>query len=180
MENAQSSGGAARIVGLPGSGAWALLARSLLSGKNVPGFSIAAFDGPLVIVRSEQEALEDIADACGALESVLGGEIEVAFFGEDVQARTSALEKVRAGARLILALPEALAGPWPSKDEFKGLTLTFRVGKTFPRSAALEGFAKAGYRRVDFVESPGEYAARGAVLDFYSFEPMRAVRVFYS
>ena len=50
-----------RIIGLPGSGAWALLARHLLSGRPVPSFLLPEFVGPLVFICKDQSDLEDIA-----------------------------------------------------------------------------------------------------------------------
>src|SRR6185312_4845996 len=48
-----------------------------------------------------------------------------------------------------------------------------------PRDSAIEALAAAGYQRVDFVESPGEFAVRGAILDFHALEPAIAYRVLY-
>ena len=44
---------------------------------------------------------------------------------------------------------------------------------------AADALAAAGYQRVEFVESPGEFAVRGAVLDFHALEPAVAYRVLY-
>lgn len=170
-----------RIIGLPGSGAWAFLARCLLAKKTVPGFSLPAFSGPLVLVRAAQNDIEDVSDAVNALEPLFSDSPQLtALFGEDPQARLASLERLRSGARLVLATPEAMGRPTFSPNHFNERTLTFSIKSHQPRAQTLSLLEAAGYRRVDFVESPGEYAVRGAVLDFFGLEPLSAVRVLYN
>ncbi|OGR86056.1 MAG: transcription-repair coupling factor [Elusimicrobia bacterium RIFCSPHIGHO2_02_FULL_57_9] len=169
-----------RITGVPGAGAWAWLARSLLNERPVPGFDLGVVEGPLVLVCRDQGELEDIADAYGALAPLFDGKQEpAACFGEDAQAIFASLEQLRTGARLVLATPEALERGLPQPGEFSADTLYFKVGAVLKRAEALEHLLRVGYRRVDFVESPGEFAVRGAVLDFFGLEPMKAVRVLF-
>jgi transcription-repair coupling factor (superfamily II helicase) len=169
----------ARVSGLPNSAAWALLARALLHERPVPGVSLPALKGPLVFVRADQAALEDAADAFTALEPIFGALPKPALFGEDAQDRLAALERLSSGSRLALATPETLATPAHSPAEYKSRGLTFTSGHRLPRGEALSALEKLGYRRVDFVESPGEYAVRGAVLDLFALEPLTAVRALY-
>ena len=155
------------------------LARCLLT----PGgfsFSWPGFSGRLLLVLKETSDLEDVADAVAALAPLFGNQkLPVAIFGDDERTRLASLELVHRGASLALATPEALKMAAPSPDEFAGLAVEFTNGLHLPRSQAMERLLRAGYRRVDFVEMPGEFAARGAVLDFYGLEPPRAVRVLY-
>lgn len=167
-----------RIVGAPGSGARALLARRLLAGKGPAG--VASPSGPLVLVLPDADAVEDAADAFKALASLSGNETPpVALFEDDARQRLASLELLRGGARLALATPEGLQAPAPGRADFAGRTVRFRSGDRSPRDSALAALAAAGYQRVDFVESPGEYAVRGAVLDFHALEPAVAYRVLY-
>ncbi|MBI3552949.1 MAG: transcription-repair coupling factor [Elusimicrobia bacterium] len=171
---------APRLVGLPGSGAWALLARCLLHGREVPGLPAPAFKGPLVLVVKEQEELEDVSDAFAALAPLFGDEAQpAALFGEDARVRLSSLELLRGGARLAVVLPQALAQAVPSREEFSGGVVSFSIGLKLKREAAIERLISSGYQRVDFVESPGEFAVRGAVLDFFGLEPLQVVRVLF-
>ncbi|MDD5628429.1 MAG: CarD family transcriptional regulator [Elusimicrobia bacterium] len=167
-------------LSLPGSGAWAYLARCLLTPRPERPFSWAGFSGRLLLVRRENADLEDAADAVSALAPLFAeAPLRPAVFGDDPRLRLSSLELLRLGARLALATPEALSAPAPTPAELSGLGVEFRVGERIPRSRAVEGLLRAGYRKVDFVESPGEFAERGAVLDFYGLEPMAAVRVLF-
>jgi len=168
----------ARVVGVPGSGALALLARRVLSGAAPAG--LPAPRGPLVLVLPDADAVEDAADAVRALAPLDGGRAPAAaILADDARERLASLELLRSGARLALATPEGLAAPAPSPADFSARVVRLRAGDLSPRDAAAAALAAAGYQRVDFVESPGEYAVRGAVLDFHALEPAVAYRVLY-
>jgi transcription-repair coupling factor (superfamily II helicase) len=169
-----------RIVGLPGAGAWGLLARCILHGREVPGFTPPSFKGPLVLVVKDQEELEDAADAFAALAPLFDGKaVPAALFGEDARARQSSLELLRSGARLAVALPDVLGELVPSREAFSRSVVALQLGLKVKRDALIERLSAIGYQRVDFVESPGEFAVRGAVLDFFGLEPLQAVRVLF-
>jgi transcription-repair coupling factor (superfamily II helicase) len=168
----------ARVVGVPGSGALALFARRVLGGAGPAG--LAAPRGPLVLVLPDADAVEDAADALAALAPLDDARAYVAAeFADDPRERLASLEQLRAGARVALATPEGLAAPAPRRDDFAARVVRLRAGDRSPRDAAAAALAAAGYQRVDFVESPGEYAVRGAVLDFHALEPAVAYRVLY-
>jgi transcription-repair coupling factor (superfamily II helicase) len=172
------------VSGVPNSGAWAYLAHSLFSGKGPDPLRAAFSPGKktrLVLVREGEEALEDVLDALAALSELFEHEAfgPVPFFGDDPQTRLASFERLHAGARLILATEASLGLSASGKDEYAERRLTIRPGTDTPRKSLLERLDKLGYQRADFVESPGEYAARGAVVDFYPFEPARPLRVLY-
>jgi transcription-repair coupling factor (superfamily II helicase) len=167
-----------RVVGAPGSGALALLARRILSGAEPAG--VAAPKGPLVVVLPDADALEDVADAARALSPLLGAAAPAAaIFEDDARERLASLELLRAGARLVFATPEGLSAAAPGRADFSARVVRLRSGDHSPRDSTADALAAAGYQRVDFVESPGEYAVRGAVLDFHALEPAVAYRVLY-
>jgi transcription-repair coupling factor (superfamily II helicase) len=167
-----------KVVGAPGSGARALLARRLLAGKSPAG--LTAPKGPLVFILPDADAVEDMADAVKALNPLFDGKNEpVAVFADDARERLASLELLRTGVRLALATSEGLQAPAPGRADFTARTVRFRAGDRSPRDSAIEALAAAGYQRVDFVESPGEYAVRGAILDFHALEPAVAYRVLY-
>jgi len=168
------------IGGLCGCGAWAYLARCLLTPRGELPFRWEGFPGRLLLVRRENSDLEDVAEAGVALAPLFGGEpMPAALFGDDSRTRLSALELLRGGARLAVAAPEALRRPAPAAAALADLAVEFGAGARLPRTRAVERLTRAGYRKVDFVETPGEFAVRGAVLDFYGLEPMQAVRILY-
>jgi transcription-repair coupling factor (superfamily II helicase) len=139
-----------------------------------------------VLVRGTQEALEDTADAFRALAPVFAGQGRAdralegpALFGDDPLEHLASAARLKAGARLVLATGEGLQAPLPGASEFSGASVAFHQGAGGKRGLAVDRLISAGYRRVEFVESPGEFAVRGAVLDFYGVEPAAAVRVLY-
>ncbi|MDD5303262.1 MAG: CarD family transcriptional regulator [Elusimicrobia bacterium] len=167
-----------KIVGAPGSGARAFLARRIIQGE--PPAGVEAPKGPLVLVLPDADAVEDVSDAVKALAPLFGGKTEtVAAFGDDARERLASLELLRTGARLVLATPEGLNAPAPGRADFSARTVRFRAGDLSPRDSAIDALVAAGYQRVEFVESPGEFAVRGAVLDFHALEPAVAYRILY-
>jgi transcription-repair coupling factor (superfamily II helicase) len=167
-----------RVVGAPGSGARAFLARRILSGLSPAG--LEAPKGPLVLVVADADAAEDVADAVKALAPLFEGRAEIpAVFADDARERLASLELLRSGARLAIATPEGLGAAAPARLDFSARTVRFRAGDLSPRDSAVAALVAAGYQRVDFAESPGEFAVRGAVLDFHALEPAAAYRVLY-
>ncbi|OIO06830.1 MAG: transcription-repair coupling factor [Elusimicrobia bacterium CG1_02_63_36] len=172
------------LSGVPNPGAWAYLALSTLAGRGPRSLQAPFADERrtrLVLVRESEEALEDVADAIAALaelfEDAVGG--SAALFGDDPQTRLASFERLHAGARLVLATESSLLSAAPEKEEYARSRLVLRPGTATPRAALLESLDRLGYQRADFVESPGEYAARGAVVDFYPFEPARPLRALF-
>ncbi|MBI4347105.1 MAG: transcription-repair coupling factor [Elusimicrobia bacterium] len=167
--------------GLPGPGAWAYAARQLLSRLSTPGTGPSVdLRPPVVLVRREDEDLEDLADAFEALAPLFGGErLAVAVLGDDAQVRLGSLERLAAGAPLVLATPEGLDAPAPAPGQWKDRRLSLRPSDRPGRQTVLDRLEALGYQRVEFVESPGECAARGAVVDVFGLEPLRAVRVLF-
>ncbi|TBR21076.1 DEAD/DEAH box helicase, partial [bacterium] len=88
-------------------------------------------------------------------------------------------ERLHAGAPLVFATPAGLAVPAPSAADYARERVTVRLRQGPKRQTLLDRLASLGYARADFVESPGEFAARGSVVDFHALEPSRAVRVLY-
>ncbi len=173
------------ISGVPNSGAWAILALGLLE-RDHAEFSWAAKVSPrkatpLIVVREKEEDLEDLVDALKAFGRVHSlPELEnPAFFGADVQTRLASRERLHRGADIVFATADSLEVPLAARDDFSKSRLVLRPGAAIARKDLLHRLTALGYRRGDFVESPGEYAVRGAVVDFFPMEPMRAVRALY-
>ncbi|MBI3299818.1 MAG: transcription-repair coupling factor [Elusimicrobia bacterium] len=173
------------LRGVPNAAAWGRLAMALLEPAGPPGPLKAALGIapalPIVVVRSSEEDLEDAADAARALGLVFpeAGEAAAAVFGEDPAGRLAARERLHAGARLVFATPAGLGAPAAGVGEYAAERLVVRAGGGLKRQLLLDRLTGLGYQRVDFVESPGEFAARGAVVDFHTLEPALAVRALY-
>lgn len=176
-------------AGVSGPGAWAYLGLKKLSENSGPlsssdrgGTSSPMLGRPIIYVRATEEALEDIADSLVAL-SVLFPKIILsppAIFGSDERERWASLERLRAGARVVLATPEGLQAGAPLLKSFSDRHLSLRMGDSRDLSAFLATLSDWGYQRADFVEGAGEFASRGAVVDFFQLEPLRAVRLLFN
>ena len=98
----------------------------------------------------------------------------VSLFPETDTGRLAALYQLLtapAGARLTCAYYDALSAPLPEPGEFLNRTFTVKHGDTLRRQELLDKLEAAGYTREEYAETPGQYAARGSVVDVFS--PLR-------
>ena len=75
---------------------------------------------------------------------------------------------------------ELLSAPLPDPAELKARTHILHRGDTLPRQALLDTLEQAGYTRDDYAETPGQYAARGSVVDIFCVGQEQPVRVYFS
>src|ERR1700687_2473379 len=92
--------------------------------------------------------------------------------------RATALWKIATGRAAIVVSPlTATTILLRSADYYADLARVLRRGETFDLEKLLEHLNTVGYSATDVVEMPGQYAARGGILDVYSPEADRPVRV---
>jgi transcription-repair coupling factor (superfamily II helicase) len=97
----------------------------------------------------------------------------------DVQEqRAAALWKLVTGAVSILIAPvEAAALKLFDRDYYAGLAVTLKRGEEVDVESLTAHLASVGYTQMDLVEMPGQFTRRGGILDVYSPESDRPVRV---
>ena len=97
----------------------------------------------------------------------------------DVQEqRAAALWKLATGAVSILIAPvEAAALKLFDRDYYAGLAVTLRRGEEVDVEVLTGHLATVGYTQMDLVEMPGQFTRRGGILDVYSPEADRPVRI---
>lgn len=97
----------------------------------------------------------------------------------DVQEqRAAALWKLVSGtARILIAPVEAAAMRLFDAKYYEGLSMTVRRGEEMDPELLGEHLANVGYTRTDLVEMPGQFTRRGGILDVYSPEHDRPVRI---
>ena len=97
----------------------------------------------------------------------------------DVQEqRASALWKLATGAVSILIAPvEATALKLFDRDYYAGLAVTLKRGEEVDVEVLTGHLASVGYTQMDLVEMPGQFTRRGGILDVYSPEADRPVRI---
>ncbi|MDE6771952.1 MAG: transcription-repair coupling factor, partial [Muribaculaceae bacterium] len=69
----------------------------------------------------------------------------------------------------VVTCPEALAEKVPSKKDLSDRTLTLSSGKKSDMGAVRIRLRELGFKEVDYVYEPGQFAVRGSILDVYSF-----------
>jgi transcription-repair coupling factor (superfamily II helicase) len=92
--------------------------------------------------------------------------------------RATALWKVATGAASIVVAPIAATTiRLASTEYYTDLARTIRRGEVFDTETLLQHLNTVGYDSADVVEMPGQYALRGGILDVYSPEADRPVRI---
>lgn len=94
-----------------------------------------------------------------------------------VSARLRTLRQLQDGVRGIVLVPiNTLMQRLPPVDYIAGRVMTLKTGERLNREAFRESLSRAGYRAVETVYEPGEYAMRGALIDLFAMgmdEPIR-------
>ncbi len=92
--------------------------------------------------------------------------------------RAVALWKISTGASSIIVSPVASAAlRLRSPEYYADLARIVKRGETFDHEMLLAHLNTVGYTTTDVVEMPGEYALRGGILDVYSPEADRPLRI---
>src|SRR3984885_3445652 len=97
----------------------------------------------------------------------------------DVQEqRAAALYKLATGAVSILIAPvESAALRLFHRDYYASLAVTIRRGEEIDVEVLTGHLASVGYTQMDLVEMPGQFTRRGGILDVYSPEADRPIRI---
>jgi transcription-repair coupling factor (superfamily II helicase) len=149
---------------------------------------------PLVVVVSDNRAAEDLIPVLAAFHELSGGTDPGSIVGlpardvlpfqnlsshpEIQEERAAALWKIATGAVSIVVSPvAATALRLRSAEYYAELARVVRRNDTLDTEALLGHLTTVGYSSTDVVEMPGEYALRGGILDVYSPEADRPVRI---
>src|SRR5271163_131894 len=149
---------------------------------------------PLIFVVNDNRAVEDFVPVLHGfceLTGACGTESVISLPARDVlpfqnlsphpelqEERATALWKIATGAASIVVSPvAATAIRLRSSDYYADLARTIRRGESFDLEALLAHLNTVGYTSIDVVEMPGQYAVRGGILDVYSPEADRPLRI---
>src|SRR5579864_6065968 len=153
-----------------------------------------AAERPLIFVVNDNRALEELVPVLRGfceLTAACDPESIVGLPARDVlpfqnlsphpelqEERATALWKIATGKAGIVVTPIAATAILQRPAEYYGdLARTLRRGESFDLENLLGHLNTVGYSSADVVEMPGEYAVRGGILDVYSPEAERPVRV---
>ncbi len=155
---------------------------------------VRAANAPAVIIVADNKAAEALhaaviatCDLTGALPSdsvlrlpahdVLPFE-NLSPHPEIQETRASTLWKIATGqARLVIAPLEAACMKLFPRDYYRALALQIRIGEEYMPDMLIEHLLSVGYTKVDVVEMPGQVTIRGGIIDVYSPEIDRPVRI---
>jgi transcription-repair coupling factor (superfamily II helicase) len=149
---------------------------------------------PLIVVVADNRAAEDTVPVLEAFCELTGAadpDSVVRLPHHDVlpfqnlsphpeieEERAVALWKIATGAACLVVSPIAGAAlRLRSAEDYAHLARTVRRGETLDLDALLPHLNTVGYHSTDVVEMPGDYARRGGILDVYSPEDERPVRI---
>ena len=92
--------------------------------------------------------------------------------------RTEALNRAKAGTlRFLVSYPEAMAECVASREELDTHTLQLAVESTVSMDDAEKWLREKGFRQVDYVFEPGQYAIRGSIFDIFGYSEELPVRL---
>ncbi len=149
---------------------------------------------PFILVVADNRAAEDLLPVLGAFAELTGSadsDSIVSVPARDVlpfqnlsphpeiqEERATALWKIATGrASIVISPVTATTILLRSPEYYADLARILRRGETFDIEKLLQHLNTVGYTSTDVVEMPGQYAARGGILDVYSPEADRPVRV---
>ncbi len=153
-----------------------------------------AADRPLIVVLNDNRAVDDFVPVLRGFAELTGAldpDGVVPLPARDVlpfqnlsphpelqEERATALWKIATGRASIVVSPVAAAAiRQRSADYYSDLARTIRRGESFDVDGLLAHLNTVGYVGADVVEMPGQYALRGGILDVYSPEAERPVRI---
>ncbi|MEG1911343.1 MAG: DEAD/DEAH box helicase [Cloacibacillus sp.] len=87
--------------------------------------------------------------------------------------RGDVLDRFKYKGGVLAATPASLMAPFSSGGDFMEL----ECGKEVGRGRLIDWLAKKGYEKSDLVWTPGQFAARGSIVDIFSPSDMHPVRV---
>jgi transcription-repair coupling factor (superfamily II helicase) len=149
---------------------------------------------PVIVIVADNkaaEALEPLLKAGCELTGAVDPARVVRFPAHDVlpfenlsphpdvqEQRAAALWKLSTGAVDVLIAPvEAAALKLFDLEYYAGLAVTLKRGEEVDIETLTTHLASVGYTQMDIVEMPGQFTRRGGILDVYSPESDRPVRI---
>src|SRR5438309_10462001 len=149
---------------------------------------------PLIVVVPDNRAAEEVLPVLQGFSELTGAcepSAVVSFPARDVlpfqnlsphpeiqEERAAALWKIATGAASIVVCPVAASTiRLRSAEYYADLARVVRRSETLDTDALIGHLNTVGYDSVDVVEMPGQYALRGGILDVYSPEADRPVRI---
>ena len=78
---------------------------------------------------------------------------------------------------VIIAMPDVLMQKLPSPDIIKSSSLNLAIGKEYSLDEVVASLINLGYNRADAIESEGDFAIRGDILDIFVYGSVLPFRI---
>ena len=143
---------------------------------------------PAVIIVHSRESLEEWREDL----TLLLPQVPVLELPEmdlmEVQAAARSLERsarrmdvlgrlMRREPVIVLSQAAAAVQKGLSPAEFQRLALSLKLGEVIPREKLIRRLADLGYERTEEVERPGQFSARGGIVDIFAINALSPVRL---
>ena len=87
--------------------------------------------------------------------------------------RGDVLDRFKYKGGVLAATPASLMAPFSAGGDY----IELKLGEDYGRDKLADWLAQKGYERSDLVWTPGQYAVRGSIVDYFSPSDMHPVRV---
>jgi len=177
LESLAASDATVKLSELPG-GLPAIVADFIRGRLQVPLLLIAPGPAPAERVLSDIIAVAG-PDAAAMLPPLRSHPFESAPLSSGPRnERTESLLRLQSGSPVIyVTQPEALLERVPSSAWIRRQTLMLKVGEDYPRNLLLSNLVEAGYTRESLVDSQGQFAVRGGLVDVFPLGQELPVRL---
>ena len=131
----------------------------------------------LFVTNRETTDFEQAAHAFAA------PDVQVVSFPQNTPGQLGILYELAANpqrAVVLCAAYEALQVVLPSPETLLKNTCIVRKNDTLRRQELLDRLEAAGYNRTEYTEVPGDYSARGSVVDIFSLCAPQPLRIYFS
>ncbi|MBI5021378.1 MAG: transcription-repair coupling factor [Ignavibacteriales bacterium] len=139
----------------------------------------------ILLIASDEDRSEKLRDDC----ALLLGEHYVRYFGArpmhqaqmlDVSSSISQIETLKAlttGERfLVIASPNSIVEKLPPRERFTDTIFEIEANRTYNFQKFIDRLDQTGFERKNFVESYGDYAVRGGIIDVFPYVGENPVR----
>lgn len=156
----------------------ALFAGCYARKKRLPVIAVFANDGDAVRASEDLNALSIAAEPFVYRDFVL---IDVESASHEAeQARLLALGQILRGeAEVVCASAASILQPTITREILGELSFTVKRGEALPQSAVIDRLVRGGYVRRGEVESAGQFAIRGGIMDIFPCSSETPVRLDY-
>ena len=140
----------------------------------------------VVLIASEEDQAEKLRDDC----AVIAGEQNVRFYGArpghqaqslDMSSSIAQIEtlKALAGGKhcIIVGSSNSIAGKVPSPEKFNEKIIEVELNRDHDFQELIERLEQIGFERKNFVETYGDFAVRGGIIDLFSYVGENPVRI---